>query len=163
MATSDASDASSAAIQPLLVVRDANRAIQFYTEVLGAREKWRLMHFHRVGHAIMRLNDSEFIVLDEFREAGIVGPQGDSPRGPSLLIRVDDVDAVVDRALAAGATLIEPATDAWWGVRTATFRDPFGHRWNVRTVIEPISAAEMQRRADELGLYPPPEAEGVSA
>jgi PhnB protein len=162
MSNPDQSDASSAAIQALLVVRDASRAIQFYCDVLGAQEKWRLMHFHRVGHAILRLNDSEFIVLDEFPEAGIVGPNGDASGGPRLLVRVDDVDAVIERAVKAGATVLQPGADAWWGVRTATFRDPFGHRWNIRTVIEPISIEEMQRRADELGLYPPPEEAVVS-
>jgi PhnB protein len=157
----DQSDASSAAIQPLLVVNDALRAIQFYTDVFGAQEKWRLMHYHRVGHAILRLKDAEFIVLDEFPEAGIVGPSVEGStqarrNGPSLLVRVDDVDAVLERAVAAGATVLQPADDAWWGVRTAAFRDPFGHRWSVRTVLEPITVEEMQRRADELGLYPPP-------
>jgi PhnB protein len=157
----DQSDASSVAIQPLLVVRDARRAIEFYTAVFGAREKWRLMHYDRIGHAILRLKDAEFIVLDEFPEDGLGGPAVDDPTappppGPRLLVRVDDVDAVLDRAVAAGATLLRPAKDVWWGVRMGSFRDPFGHRWNVRTVREPITIEEMQRRANELGLYPPP-------
>ncbi len=161
----DQSDASSAAIQPLLVVRDAMHAIEFYTVVFGAREKWRLMHYGRVGHAILRLNDAEFIVLDEFPEDGIVGPAVDDsasppPPGPRLLVRVDDVDAVLDRAVAAGATVLRAARDEWWGVRMGSFRDPFGHRWNVRTVREPITVDEMQRRADTLGLYPPPKEPG---
>jgi len=158
----DQSDASSVAIQPLLVVRDARRAIEFYATVFGAREKWRLMHYDRVGHAILRVNDAELIVLDEFPEAGIVGPRLDAepeaPRspGPRLLVRVDDVDAVLERAVAHGATLLRAAEDQWWGVRSGSFRDPFGHHWNVRTVREPITIEEMQRRADELELYPPP-------
>jgi len=120
------------------------------------------MHFDRVGHAIMRLNDAEFILLDEFPEVGIVGPAVDAPapataNAPRLLVRVEDVDAVLGRAVASGATLLEPAGDAWWGVRMGAFRDPFGHTWSVRTVREPITVEEMQRRADELGLYPPPE------
>jgi PhnB protein len=159
----DRSDASSVAVQPLLVVRDARRAIAFYTAVFGAREKWRLMHYDRVGHAILRLDDAEFVVLDEFPEAGIVGPAADEPAappapGPRLLVRVGDVDAVLARAVAHGATLLRAAEDQWWGVRAGAFRDPFGHRWHVRTVREPITVEEMQRRADELGLYPPPEA-----
>lgn len=151
------SDASSATLQPLLVVSDAAKAIQFYSVVLGAREKWRLMHYHRVGHAIIRLGDSEFILLDEFPEAGIVGPSGDGELpAPRLLLRVDDVDAVLERAVANGATLIREASDQWWGVRSGSFRDPFGYRWNVRTVVEPITIEEMQKRADDLDLYPPP-------
>jgi PhnB protein len=156
----DQSDASSVAIQPFVVVRDARRAIEFYTAVLGAREKWRLMHYDRVGHAILRLNDGEFIVVDEFPEEGFLAPSVDDPAaphsGPRLMVRVDDVDAVLDSAVAAGATLLRPATDDWWGVRIGSFRDPFGHRWIVRTVREPITIEEMQRRADELGLFAPP-------
>ena len=70
---------------------------------------------------------------------------------------MDDVDAVLERAVADGATLLHPASDQWWGVRAGSFVDPFGHRWNVRSVREPITVEEMQRRADDLGLYPPPE------
>ncbi len=104
-------------------------------------------------------------MLDEFPEDGIVGPAVDDsasppPPGPRLLVRVDDVDAVLDRAVAAGATVLRAARDEWWGVRMGSFRDPFGHRWNVRTVREPITVDEMQRRADTLGLYPPPKEPG---
>ena len=71
----DQSDASSVAIQPFVVVRDARRAIDFYIAVFGAREKWRLMHYrNRVGHTVMRLNDAEFIVVDEFPEEGFLAP-----------------------------------------------------------------------------------------
>jgi PhnB protein len=158
--TNEQSDASSAAIQPLLVVRDAMRAIAFYTEVLGAREKWRLMHYHRVGHAILRLRDAEFIVLDEFPEAGILGPSDERPigAGPRLLVRVDDVDGVLRRAVEHGATEVREAQDQWWGVRSGAFVDPFGYRWSIRQVTDPIDIEEMQRRADDLGLYPPPDA-----
>ncbi len=160
----DSPNSSATLIQPLLVVRDAVAAIDFYTHVFGAVEQWRLMHFHRVGHAILRLGQSEFALLDEFPEAGIVGPRAEDPedgsrRGPRLLVQVDDVDAVLTRAVAAGATMLRAPEDQWWGVRGGSFRDPFGHRWNVHTVVEPISIEEMQRRADALGLYPPPESQ----
>jgi PhnB protein len=146
------------AIQPLLVVRDANAAIRFYTSVFGATEMWRLMHFHRVGHAILRFGGSDMALLDEFPEVGIVAPADDAERrGPRLMLQVDDVDAVLRRGVAAGATVVREAEDQWWGVRSASLRDPFGHHWSVFTVVEPISVEEMQRRADELGLYPPPE------
>jgi PhnB protein len=158
----DSPNSSATLIQPLLVVRDAVAAIDFYTRVFGAVEQWRLMHFHRVGHAILRVGQSEFALLDEFPEAGIIGPQAEDSedgarRGPRLLVQVDDVDAVLARAAAAGATVLRAPEDQWWGVRGGSFRDPFGHRWSVHTVVEPISIGEMQRRADALGLYPPPE------
>jgi PhnB protein len=146
-------------IQPLLVVRDAAAAIEFYKVVFGAEEVWRLMHYHRVGHAILRIGNSEFALLDEFPEAGIVTRAGDD--GPRLMVWVPDVDRVLEAAQAAGATLVRAAEDQWWGVRSGSFRDPFGHRWSVLSVVEPISIEEMQRRADELGLYPPPEPEGA--
>jgi PhnB protein len=141
------------AIQPLLVVRDAAAAIDFYKLVFGATELWRLMHFHRVGHAVLRIGTTEFALLDEFPEAGIVVTQ---PGGPRLMVLLPDVDAVLAAAVAAGATLLRPAEDQWWGVRSGSFRDPFGQHWSVMSVVEPISVQEMQRRADELGLYPPP-------
>jgi hypothetical protein len=68
---------------------------------------------------------------------------------------VDDVDAVLARAVAAGGSLLRAPEDQWWGVRSGSFRDPFGHRWSVHTIVEPISIEEMQLRADALGLYPP--------
>jgi PhnB protein len=73
-----------------------------------------------------------------------------------LLVVQNVVDGVLARAEASGASLLRPAEDQWWGVRGGSFRDLFGHRWSVHTVIESVSAEEMQRRADELGLYPPP-------
>jgi len=148
-------------IQPLLVVRDAAAAIDFYIHVFGATELWRLMHYHRVGHCVLRVGESELALLDEFPEAGILGPatedDGDtSRRGARLMLQVDDVDDVVNRAQERGASVVRPVEDQWWGVRSGSLRDPFGHRWNVLTITEPISIEEMQRRSDELDLYPPP-------
>jgi PhnB protein len=149
----------STGIAPLLVVRDAPGAITFYTTVFGAVEQWRLMHYHRVGHAVLTVGRSQLIVLDEFPEAGIVAPpadQPDPPFGPRLMLELEGVDGVVQRAVAAGATLLGEPRDQWWGVRSASLRDPFGYRWGIHSVIEQLTAEEMQRRADELGLYPPP-------
>jgi PhnB protein len=158
---------SGTSIQPLLVVRDAAAAIEFYTSVLGATEVWRLMHYHRIGHAVLRIGTSEFAILDEFPEAGINGPQTSEtditkPLGPRLMLQVPDVDAVLHNALAAGAALIRPAADQWWGVRSGAIRDPFGYQWSVHSIVEQISIEEMQRRADTLGLYPPPDTNSVT-
>jgi PhnB protein len=148
-----------AVVQTLLVVHDAARAVAFYGDVFGAREVWRVMHWHRVGHAVLRIGRSEIVVLDEFPEAGIAGPEsatiGDA--APHLLMEIDDVDAVIERAVAAGATVLRSAEDQWWGVRTGVIRDPFGYRWSIHSVVEAISEDEIQCRADALGLYPPPQ------
>jgi PhnB protein len=148
-----------AVVQTLLVMREAERAIAFYRDVFGAREVWRVMHYHRIGHAVLRIGRSEIVVLDEFPEAGIVGPDSATiaPTVPRLMIEIDDVDAVVERAVAAGATVLRGAEDQWWGVRSGVILDPFGYRWSIHSVVEAISEAEIQRRADELGLYPPPQ------
>jgi PhnB protein len=146
-------------VQTMLVVGDAERAITFYERVFGAREVWRVMHFHRVGHAVLRIGRSEIVVLDEFPEADILGPESVTIGSavPRLLLEIDDVDAVLERAIAAGATVLRRAEDQWWGVRSGTIHDPFGYRWSIHTVVEAFSEDEIQRRADELGLYPPPQ------
>ena len=148
-----------AVVQTMLIVSDAERAIAFYTDVFGAREVWRVMHYHRCGHAVLRIGRSEIVVLDEFTEVDILGPDSATigPAAPRLLIEIDDVDAVLERATAAGATVLRRAEDQWWGVRSGAIRDPFGYRWSIHSVVEAISEAEIQRRADELGLYPPPQ------
>jgi PhnB protein len=142
----------------LLVVGNAERAIAFYNRVFGAEEVWRVMHWQRVGHAVLRIGCSEIIVLDEFSEADILGPESAEVgrAAPRLLVEIDDVDGVLARAVAHGATLLREAQDQWWGVRAGSIRDPFGYRWNVHSVIEELAEDEIQRRADELGLYPPP-------
>jgi PhnB protein len=148
-----------AVVQTLLVVHDAEAAIDFYKQVFGAREVWRVMHWHRNGHTVLRIGRSEIIVLDEFPEAGIVSPESATigPAAPRLLMEIDDVDAVIERAVAGGATVLRSAEDQWWGVRGGTIRDPFGYRWSIHSVVEAVSEGEIQRRADELGLYPPPQ------
>jgi hypothetical protein len=76
---------------------------------------------------------------------------------PRVLLEIDDVEGVLERAVANAATVLKPAEDQWWGVRSGSIRDPFGYRCSIHTVIEDISEAEIQRRSDELGLYPPPQ------
>jgi uncharacterized glyoxalase superfamily protein PhnB len=107
----------------------------------------------------MHLGSSEFALLEEFPEAGIVGPQTAAPSGsfPHLTLQVDDVDVVVARSVAHGATLVREPADQWWGVRSASIVDPFGHRWGIMSKIEDVSPAAMQARGDAMGLYPPPE------
>src|SRR5436190_924822 len=108
---------------------------------------------------VLRIGRSEIVVLDEFPEADIVGPESATigSAAPRLLIEIADVDAVLERAIAAGATVLRPAEDQWWGVRSGAIRDPFGYRWSIHSVVEALSEGEIQRRADELGLYSLPQ------
>jgi PhnB protein len=156
---------SGTVVQTLLVVRDARRAIGFYSQVFGASEVWRVDHFGRIGHAVLRIGHSEIIVLDEFPEADIVGPESEpvGKSAPRLLLEIPEVDAVLERAAEAGAEILKPAENQWWGVRSGSIRDPFGYRWNIHSIVETITEEEIQRRSDELGLYPPPQPTGVQS
>jgi PhnB protein len=136
-------------VTPYLVVKGASSAIEFYKSAFGATE---LMRFAdpsgRIGHAELKLGDSTIMLADENPPMGAVSPQsvGGTPVG--LLLYVEDVDAVADRAVGAGATVIRPVQDQFYGDRSGTFADPFGHKWTISTHKEDISAEEMHRRAE---------------
>lgn len=132
-------------------VIDAPRAIAFYVEAFGAREKYRLVEpSGRVGHAELEFGDTIVMLSDEYPEMGLVGPQTRGGTVMSMHLHVDDADALIARAVAAGATTIRPAADQFYGERSGTVRDPFGHEWNIGHSIEQVSPEEMQRRYDAL-------------
>jgi uncharacterized glyoxalase superfamily protein PhnB len=132
-------------------VIDAPRAIAFYVEAFGAREKYRLVEpSGRVGHAELEFGDTIVMLSDEYPEMGLVGPQTRGGTVMSMHLHVDDADALIARAVAAGAVLVRAAADHFYGERSGTVRDPFGHEWNIGHSIETVSPAEMQRRYDAL-------------
>jgi PhnB protein len=132
---------------PYLHVKDARAAIDFYTRVFGAREKFRLAEpGGRIGHAELDFDGATVMLSDEYPELNIRGPRPGEPASITLHLHVDDADAMVARAVAAGATLEMAPRDHFYGERSGSFRDPFGHRWNVGHSIEQISPDEMQRR-----------------
>lgn len=132
---------------PHLVLRDAARAIEFYVRAFGAIETMHLdMPDGRVGHAELAIGAARFMLADEFPEFGSVGPATLGGTTVTIAIYVEDVDALVARAVAAGATLLRPVTDEFYGDRAASLQDPFGHRWRFATHIEDVSEQEMQRR-----------------
>lgn len=136
---------------PYLHVRDAGAAIRFYVQAFGARELFRLTEpSGRIGHAELDFGGTTLMVSDEYPEMGIRGPQPGTPTALSLHIHVDDADAVIAQAVAAGATLERPAQDEFYGERGGVVRDPFGHRWNIGHSIEEVAPEEMQRRYDAL-------------
>jgi uncharacterized glyoxalase superfamily protein PhnB len=134
-----------------LRVRNAPAAIAFYERAFGAKEKFRLTEpGGRVGHCELEFGGTTVMVSDEYPEMGIVGPETLSGTTFAVHVHVDDADACVARALAAGATLVRPLTDQFYGERSGTVRDPFGHQWVVGHTIEDVTPAEMQRRYDAL-------------
>ena len=136
-------------VTPYLVVDDAAAAIEFYRKAFGAEETLRFEHEGRVGHAEIRIGDSHVMLSDEWPEWGYRSAKsiGGSPVG--LMIYVDDVDTVFQRAIAAGATERSPVQDQFYGDRTGNLTDPFGHQWTVGTHKEEVPADEMQRRFHE--------------
>jgi uncharacterized glyoxalase superfamily protein PhnB len=134
-----------------LRMKDAAKAIDFYQRAFGATEKFRLCEpSGRVGHAELDFGGTTLMLSDEFPEYGIRGPESLGGTTLTIHLHVDDADALIRRAVAAGATVVRPATDQFYGERSGTVRDPFGHEWNIGHEIEKLSAAEMQRRYDAM-------------
>jgi len=135
-----------------LRVRNAAEAIDYYQRVFGARVRLRLDEkgTGRIGHAELEIGPGLVMLADEYPEHGIVGPQSLGGTSVSIHLHADDADAILAKAVAAGGTLLRPATDMFYGERSGTVRDPFGHEWLVGHSIEQVSGAEMQRRYDAL-------------
>jgi PhnB protein len=138
-------------VTPYLIVKDAARAIEFYEQAFGATERMRLTDpGGRVGHAEITIGDSAIMLADEFPEMGVRSPQALGGSPVSLALYVEDVDATADRAVAAGATVVRPVKDQFYGDRSGTFADPFGHVWTVATHKEDVSPDEMNRRFETI-------------
>ena len=136
---------------PYLCCKDAARAIEFYKKAFGATEAIRLSEpGGRIGHAEIRIGDAPIMLSDEYPEMDVRSPE--SLGGSPVLIHlyVDDVDALASQAVAAGAKLLRPVADQFYGDRSGALTDPFGHRWMIATRKEDASAAEMQKRYDAL-------------
>jgi PhnB protein len=138
-------------VTPHLVVRDAAKAIEFYTKAFGAEERFRMPGPNGVVmHAELQLGDSVLMLGEEAPQMGASSPQtiGGSP--VSLLIYVKDVDASFARAEKAGGTVQMPPTDMFWGDRYGKLQDPFGHQWALATHKEDVSPEDMAKRMAEM-------------
>jgi PhnB protein len=134
-----------------LCVNDAKAAIDFYERAFGAVEKYRLVESSgRVGHAELDFGGTKLMLADEYPELGFVSPHARGGTSVTIHLHVDDCDALIERAVAAGARLERAPSDAFYGERSGSIFDPFGHRWAIGHEIEAVSPEEMQRRYDEL-------------
>jgi PhnB protein len=138
-------------ITPHLTVRGVAEAIAFYSRAFGAAELYRnpAPDGKSVMHAELMLGDSRFFVHDEFPEHGEISPLGLPCNGVKLHLYVADVDDLFGRAIAAGASVLMPVQDCFWGDRYGILQDPFGHRWSIATRIEDLSPRQLQERANE--------------
>ena len=138
-------------ITPHVVVRDAARAVDWYTNVLGAEERLRIpVPDGRLMSVELRFGDSTVMLADEFPEMGIVSPQTLGGTYMALHLMVEDVDGVWQRALDAGAEVFHPLQDSFWGERHGQVIDPFGHRWGLAQHLRDVSHEELVRAADEM-------------
>ncbi len=135
-------------VTPYLYVKGAAKALEFYKQALGATEKFRMpLADGRVGHAEISIGDSVVMLADEFPERNVRGPQTLGGVCSSLMIYVEDVDATGQRFLTAGGKVQRPIQNQFYGDRSGTFEDPFGHVWVISTHIEDLSPEEVARRA----------------
>ena len=133
---------------PYLIVSGAARAIEFYKQAFGATEMMRMAAPDgKVGHAEIKIGDSPIMLADEHPEMGARSPQSIGGSSVSILLYFEDVDAVFNRAVVAGAKVLRPVQDQFYGDRSGIIADPFGHTWTVATHKEDLSPEEIQRRA----------------
>ena len=138
-------------VTPYLCVDGAAAAIDFMVEVFDATERMRMpMPDGKVGHAEVAIGDGLIMVSDEYPEMDVLGPKAVGGTAVTISVYVEDSDATFDKAIAAGATVVQPVATHFYGDRSGQFIDPFGHKWNVSTNVEDVSPEEMDRRRDEL-------------
>ena len=132
---------------PYLIVRDAARAIEFYKKAFGATEMLRCADpSGKLMHAEIKIGDSPIMLADEFPEMQILGPQSRGGSTVIILLHVEDVDARFSQAVAAGAKVVRQVKDEFYGDRSGTLEDPFGHVWTIATHREDVSSEEAHRR-----------------
>jgi uncharacterized glyoxalase superfamily protein PhnB len=133
-------------VTPHLVCAGAAKAIEFYKQAFGATEEARLPGPDgRLMHASVKIGDSQVMLVDEMPEWGALGPKSLKGSPVTIHLYVDDVDAVVARAVKAGAKVTMPVADQFWGDRYGKLEDPFGHHWSVATHVRDVSMEEAQQ------------------
>lgn len=135
---------------PYLILKDAAQAIDFYKRAFGAAE---LMRFPgpggKIGHAEIKIGDSQIMLADEFPDMGHKSPTSLGGTPVSIMLYVNDVDATAAQAVSAGAKVTKPVQDQFYGDRSGTIEDPFGHVWHISTHKEDVAPDEMDRRVKE--------------
>jgi PhnB protein len=136
---------------PYLTIKGAASAIDFYKRAFRAKVLMCLSEpSGKVGHAEIKIGDSRIMLADEYPEFGSRGPQSFGGSPVSILLYVDDCDAIFKEALSKGAKIVKPMSDQLYGDRAGTLEDPFGHVWTIATHKEDLSSEELLRRAAEL-------------
>ena len=137
-------------VTPYLTLSDASRALDFYKRAFGAQELVRMDGPEgKIGHAEIKIGDSIIMLGDEMPAGGARSPQSLGGTTAGVFLYVQDVDAVFNQAVSAGAQVEAPVADMFWGDRYGRLKDPFGHSWSVATHMEDVAPAEMSKRMQE--------------
>jgi len=138
-------------VTPYLYIKGAAQAIEFYKKAFGATEIMRMGGpGDTIGHAEIEIGNSRIMLSDESPQMGARSPQTLGGSAVGLLLYVEDVDAMAKRAVDAGAKVVRPVENQFYGDRAGTFEDPFGHQWFIHTHVEDVSPEEMEKRSAAL-------------
>ena len=138
-------------VTPYLIVDDGAAAIEFYKQAFGAVELLRLEGpGGKIGHTEVKIGDSPVMLADEHPDMNVKGPKSFGGTPVSMCVYVEDVDAMAAQAEAAGAKVVRPVQDQFYGDRSGTFTDPFGHQWTIATHKEDLSQEEIDKRFAEI-------------
>jgi PhnB protein len=134
-------------VYPYLRVHSTSQAIEFYARAFDAKEQFRLTEpSGRIGHAEIKIGPSTIMLSDEYPEHGIRGPRSLGGTSFAIHLHVADVDSAFAKAVESGASVLRPLQDHFYGERSGTVRDPFGHEWLLGGHLETLTPEEMQRR-----------------
>jgi len=133
-------------VTPYLIIKGASDAIEFYKKAFGATELFRMEHEGKLGHAEIRIGNSPIMLADEFPQMGFKSPKTLGGTPVSLMIYVEDADTTFNQAIKSGGVQLKPLQDQFYGDRSGTLTDPFGHVWTVATHKEDVSHEEMDKR-----------------
>jgi PhnB protein len=133
-------------VTPYLIIKGAAQALEFYKQAFGATELFRMEHNGQIGHAEIKIGDSPIMLADEQPEMKHLSPQTLGGTPVSIMIYVDDVDTTYKQAIDAGGVEVKAIQDQFYGDRSGTLTDPFGHVWTVATHTEDVSPEEIEKR-----------------
>lgn len=138
-------------VTPYLIVDGAAEALEFYKKAFGATEIMRMPMGDKIGHAEMQIGNSRIMLADEHPDMGFVGPKtiGGSP--VMIHVYLEGVDEAFEQAVSAGAEVVRPLQDQFYGDRSGMVKDPFGHSWSLSTHVEDLSDEEVAARASQMG------------
>lgn len=138
-------------VTPYLYIRDAAAAIEYYQKAFDAVELFRMpMPNGKIGHAEIKIGDSPVMLADEMPEMNITSPSTLNGTSVGILIYVENVDEQFEQAVAAGGEVVRPLADQFYGDRSGTLKDPFGHTWTLATHVEDVPPEELQQRMETM-------------